>query len=127
MVDPVYLFDLVEKQRSWLSARQSAVSQNVANANTPGYKAVDVTSFSKVLDRSALDLAGTNGLHIQTAAFDPRASSPKEGANWETSLSGNSVSLEQEMMKAGQIRGAFSLGTSIMKSFHGMWMATLKG
>ena len=127
MVEPVYLFDLVEKQRSWLSARQSAVSQNVANANTPGYKAVDVAPFSKVLDHSALELAGTNGLHIQTAAFDPRASSPKEGTNWETSLSGNSVSLEQEMMKGGEIRGAFSLSTSIMKSFHGMWMATLKG
>ncbi|WP_159725943.1 flagellar basal body rod protein FlgB [Methylosinus sp. Ce-a6] len=127
MVEPVYLFDLVEKQRSWLSARQSVVAQNVANANTPGYKAVDIAPFSKVLDQSALQLAGANNLHIQAAAFDPRATSPKEGANWETSLSGNAVSLEQELMKAGEIRGAFSLSTSIMKSFHGMWMATLKG
>lgn len=127
MVEPVYLFDLLEKQRSWLSARQAVVAQNVANANTPGYKTVDIAPFSKVLDQSALQLAGANDRHIRTAAFDPRATSPKEGVNWETSLSGNTVGLEQEMMKAGEIRGAFSLSTNIMRSFHGMWMATLKG
>jgi flagellar basal-body rod protein FlgB len=127
MVEPVYLFDLVERQRSWLSARQALVAQNVANANTAGYRAVDVAPFSKVLDHSALQLSETDGQHIQLAAFDPRSASPRDSATWETTVSGNSVSLEQEMIKAGQIRGAFSLDTSIMKAFHGMWMSSLKG
>lgn len=127
MVEPVYLFDLVERQRSWLSARQALVAQNVANANTNGYRAVDVASFSKVLDNSALQMSGTNGLHMQTAAFDPRSSSAKEGGGWETSISGNSVSLEQEMIKAGDIRNAYSLNVNIMKAFHSMWMMSVKG
>jgi flagellar basal-body rod protein FlgB len=127
MVEPVYLFDIVERQRSWLSARQALVAQNVANANTTGYRAVDLAPFTSVLDQSALRLTETNGLHIQTAAFDPRSASAQERTPWETSVSGNSVSLEQEMIKGGEIRGAFSIDTSIMKAFHGMWMATLKG
>lgn len=127
MVEPVYLFDLVERQRSYLTARQALVAQNVANANNAGYRAVDLAPFSKVLDESALQLTETNGQHIQTAAFDPRAASAQERTAWETTASGNSVSLEQEMIKAGEIRGAFSIDTSILKAFHGMWMATLKG
>lgn len=127
MVEPVYLFDLIERQRSWLSARQAVVAQNVANANTTGYRAVDVAPFSKVLDHSALQMSGTSGLHIQTAAFDPRSASPKQGSGWETSVSGNSVSLEQEMIKAADVRSAYSLDTNIMKAFHGMWMMSVKG
>jgi flagellar basal-body rod protein FlgB len=64
---------------------------------------------------------------LQAAAFDPRSASPRERTPWETTVSGNSVTLEQEMIKAGEIRGAFSLDTSILKAFHGMWMSTLKG
>jgi flagellar basal-body rod protein FlgB len=127
MVEPVYLFDLVERQRSYLTARQAVVAQNVANANSPGYRAVDLAPFTEVLEQRGLQMTETNNLHVQSAAFDPRAASPKERTAWETTVSGNSVSLEQEMMKAGEIRGAFSIDTSIMKAFHGMWMATLKG
>jgi flagellar basal-body rod protein FlgB len=126
-MEPVYLFSLVEQQRRWLSARQALVAQNIANANSPGYRAVDVTPFSKVLDQSALQLASTNLMHISTSPTDSRLASAKEGETWETSYSGNSVSLEQEMIKSGDIRGAFSLDTSIMKAFHGMWLASIKG
>jgi flagellar basal-body rod protein FlgB len=127
MVEPVYLFDLVERQRSWLSARQALVAQNVANANTAGYRAVDLAPFSKVLDQSALQMTETSGLHIRASAFDPSSASPRERTAWETTVSGNSVTLEQEMIKGGEIRGAFTLDTNIMKAFHGMWMSALKG
>jgi flagellar basal-body rod protein FlgB len=126
-MEPVYLFNLVEQQRRWLSARQSLVAQNIANVNSPGYRAVDVTPFSKVLDQSALQMASTNPMHISTSATDLRSASAKEGETWETSYSGNSVSLEQEMIKSGDIRESFSLDTSIMKAFHGMWLASIKG
>lgn len=127
MVEPIYLFDLVERQRNWLSARQSVVAQNIANANTPGYRARDVAPFAQVLEQGAFQLAETNGRHIQTAAFDPRASASKDSAAWETTISGNSVGIEQELMKAGEIRSAFSLDTNILKAFHSMWMMTVKG
>lgn len=127
MVEPVYLFSLIERQQSWLSARQALVAQNVANANTAGYRAVDLTPFAKVLDRSALEMSGTHGMHIQSAVSDQASAMGKPSAGWEVSYSGNSVSLEQEMIKAGDIRGAYSLDTSIKKAFHNMWMMSVKG
>jgi flagellar basal-body rod protein FlgB len=41
--------------------------------------------------------------------------------------SGNSVSLEQEMIKGGEVSGAFRLNTSILKAFHRMILASSKG
>jgi flagellar basal-body rod protein FlgB len=40
--------------------------------------------------------------------------------------SGNSVSLEQEMLKAGDINQDYSLNTAIIKSFHRMFMTSTK-
>jgi flagellar basal-body rod protein FlgB len=127
MVEPVYLFSLIERQQSWLSSRQALVAQNVSNANTAGYRAVDLVPFAKVLDRSALQMSGTNGMHLQTSTSDLASGLGKPSAGWEVSYSGNSVNLEQEMIKAGDIRGAYSLDTSIKRAFHNMWMTSVKG
>ena len=126
-MEPVYLFDLVGAKRDWLAARQALVAQNVANANTPAYRTQDLAPFAMALDRSALAMTSDNPMHLQTALSPaPRAAS-KESEGWEVVHSGNSVGLEQEMMKQSSIRGAYSLDTSILKAFHNMWMSSLKG
>ena len=61
---PVYLFDLASRQAQWLAARQTTISGNVANANTPGYRARDVEPFADVLDKTKLAMAATNTGHI---------------------------------------------------------------
>jgi flagellar basal-body rod protein FlgB len=39
----------------------------------------------------------------------------------------NTVVLENEMMKAGEVRRAFELNTAIVTAFHSMMMAAVKG
>lgn len=126
-MESAYLFNLVNLQRGWLSARQSVVAQNIANANTPGYKTVDVSSFSKALDRSIIQMSASNPMHQHPGPKETSSLATKETDAWETSHSGNNVSLEAEMIKAGEIRGAFSLDTNILKSFHSMWLTSLRG
>ena len=46
--------------------------------------------------------------------------------SWDVVHSGNSVSLEQEMMKAGDVNRDYSLNTAIVKSFHRMFMTSAK-
>ena len=45
---------------------------------------------------------------------------------WEIIHSGNSVSLEQEMIKAGEVNRAYALNTSVVKAFHRMLLASAK-
>src|SRR5262249_23723863 len=42
----VGLFDLAERRLAWATRRQSVLAQNIANANTPGYKPHDLRPFS---------------------------------------------------------------------------------
>lgn len=122
---PVYLFDIASSHAQWLSLRQAAISSNVANANTPTYKAQDIEPFSKILDSKVVAVAVTDPKHIATGT-SLRAQGMRKENSWEVVHSGNSVSLEQEMLKAGDVNKDYSLNTAIVKSFHRMFMNSTK-
>jgi flagellar basal-body rod protein FlgB len=124
-VGPVYLFDIASSQAQWMSLRQAAISSNVANANTPGYKAQDIEPFNKLLDAKMVAVTVTSPMHI-AAGPSMRAQGMRKGESWEVVHSGNSVSLEQEMLKAGDINRDYSLNTAIVKSFYRMFMTSVK-
>ena len=126
-MEPVNLFDLAVQQSRWLAVRQSAVAGNVANANTPGYAAVDVEPFEKVLDKTAVALAATRPGHIRGASAEAGYAVREDARAPSLLPSENSVSLENEMLKAGEIRRQFELNTAIVKAFHRMLMMSSKG
>src|SRR6202142_3221140 len=99
--------ELASQQTQWLAARQKATAVNIANANTPGYQAMDVQPFTDVLDKTQIAMAATNVAHMLPEGNDLTATRPASADSWETSYSGNSVSLEQEMMKEGEISRSF--------------------
>jgi flagellar basal-body rod protein FlgB len=125
-MEPIYLFNLIDEQKSWLSTRQSLVAQNLANADTPGYKSQDLVPFSHVLERSRLELANTNEGHMRPFATETLATTRKPEDGWETTHSGNSVAPELEMIRANEIRGAFTLDTNLMRAFHNMWLSAAR-
>lgn len=114
---PVFLASLASSQAQWLSARQTTIATNVANANTPGYQARDVTPFSVTLDQTALSLASTSPMHMDPGAELAPTQKMSKKDSWEVFHSGNSVALEQEMMKAGEVNQGYALNTAIVKAF----------
>jgi len=125
-VGSVYLFDLASRQAQWLSVRQATISGNIANANTPGFKARDVEPFVDVLDQTKLTMAATNSGHIGIDGSHVRSAKVKKSESWEIMHSGNSVSIEQEMAKAGEVNREHSLNTSIVKAFHRMVLSSTR-
>jgi flagellar basal-body rod protein FlgB len=119
-VVPVFLASLASSQAQWLAARQTTIASNVANANTPGYQARDVTPFSTTLDQTALSLTATNARHIDAGAEIAPTQKISKTDSWEIFHSGNSVALEQEMMKAGEVNQGYALNTAIVKAFSRM-------
>src|SRR6516225_2149456 len=113
------VLDLAAHQASWLLSRENLVAQNVANANTPGYRTTDLSPFEAAIQTASLQLATTSPRHISIAEseFQP---SPDEvtTAKADTFLSGNNVSLESEMMKGGEINRAYSLNAAVVKAFN---------
>jgi flagellar basal-body rod protein FlgB len=122
------VLDLAARQSSWLLSRENLVAQNVANANTPGYKTADLTPFEASLQTASLQLTTTSPMHISIPQSEFQ-STPEETttAKSDTFLAGNNVSLESEMMKGGEINRAYSLNTAVVKAFNGMLVQSVKG
>jgi len=123
---PLYLFDLASSQARWLEVRQSTIAANVANANTPGFKARDVEPFNKVLDATPVRLAQTSPTHMQLSPTETDARATAKKDSWEVVHSGNSVSLEQEMVKGGEVNRDYSMNSAIVRSFHRMLLSSAK-
>jgi flagellar basal-body rod protein FlgB len=126
-MQPVNLFELASQKAKWLAVRQTAVSSNIANANTPGYAAVDVQPFEAVLDQKTVSLRATHERHLASA--DSSAGFPVRQTNDSVPImpSGNTVTLENELMKQGEVQRDMELNTAIVKAFHRMLLMTTKG
>ena len=122
------VIDLAARQSSWLLSRENLVAQNVANANTPGYKTADLTPFEASLQTASLQLTTTSPMHISIPQSEFQ-NAPEETITEksDTFLAGNNVSLESEMMKGGEINRAYSLNTAVVKAFNGMLVQSVKG
>lgn len=123
----IHLFDLASRQAQWLSVRQATVAGNVANANTPDFRARDVQPFADVLSKTQLTMAATNAQHLEVEANGIAGARLRSEDITERTHSGNTVDVEQEMMKAGEIARDYSLNTSIVKAFHRMMLSVAKG
>lgn len=124
---PIYLLELASSQARWLEMRQAAIAGNVANANTPGFQALDVTPFEPSRGRSASEIAATSARHFRTAGSELSVQRVRKDDSWDVVHSGNSVSIEQEMLKAGDVNRDYSLNTAIVKAFHRMFTVSVKG
>lgn len=113
--------DVLRARMSWLSTRQSVLSQNVANADTPGYAAKDVKplDFGKILQEATEPNAFNGGL----AVTDPRhiAISGDESGGLGggvagvsgTTTTGGAVSVEEEMMKVADTQVQYQTATNL--------------
>jgi len=125
-MEPVFLNKLVSENNSWLSVRQATIAENMANANTPGFRAKDIEPFTSVISKTQLAMQATHTSHMGGITEVARQSEVKKSDSWLVTHSGNSVSIEQELMKAGEVARDHSLNASIAKSFHRMYLSSLR-
>jgi flagellar basal-body rod protein FlgB len=121
------IFRVGHERSRWLAARVAAVAGNVANADTPGYRARDVAPFEAALNTARTQMARTEARHLtpDPVAGQDYGLAPREGA--AEKHSGNTVALEAEMATLGEVRGQQAAVTGILGAFHRMLMASVRG
>ena len=97
--------------------RQAIIAQNVANADTPGFKARDIAPFAQMLTPQssgsgmrasrASHLNGTRGQEFQWETITPDAAADPNG---------NSVSLEREILKGVDVKRQHDMALAVYKS-----------
>lgn len=94
-------FGVLEKTLNGLDLRNKAISNNLANIDTPNYKQRSVTFRNQL--KSAMeetnDLAKTDSKHITIGASNLNGVQPQVNKNTSTSFrnDGNNVNVDQEM------------------------------
>lgn len=124
----VNLFELASQQAKWATVRQRVIANNIANVNTNGFAPSDVAPFKEVLSKSAGGLKITSAHHIGGGMGQGEFNiSEREPTSDLVGESGSKVSIEDELIAAGEVRKAYELNTAIIKSFHRMILMTTRG
>ena len=97
----LWLIDGLKARMQWLQARQTLVSANVANANTVGFKPLDLEPFQ--IGGSGVALERTDVAHV-AADGGAGGADIRSGHKFETKPSGNAVELTDEMAKLADIQ-----------------------
>lgn len=99
------IFSMLKSRMTYLADRQQVIAQNVANSDTPGFTPKDLKPFT-LPEQGALALTPTmtSPMHMAPPATAAAGSKPVVTPDSETTLNGNSVVLEEEMMKMSQAR-----------------------
>ncbi|MGB5556729.1 MAG: FlgB family protein [Paracoccaceae bacterium] len=117
MLEKLGIFRMAHGLAAHASARQSEIARNVANADTPQYRARDIASFAESFDAgqatSAMRATRPKHLDFETDTSTRYRSMPVAA---EASPNGNTVSLETEMMKATEVRHQHDLALSVYSS-----------
>ena len=110
-LDDLPLFSMLRGRLGYLSDRQRLIAENVANADTPGFQPRDLKPFAvatATLAPGGVTPAQTSGMHIAPATGRTKSGyKPQRSPDSETTLDGNSVVLEEEMMKMAEARMEF--------------------
>lgn len=113
---------LAEARLRWLDARQRVLAQNVANADTPGYRASDMRPFAQAM-------AGAQAVMAQT---DPRHLAPRrdgraqpERRPLERTMDGNGVALDREAMRIADTETAHALAVGLHRRYLGLFRTAL--
>lgn len=97
-------------------ARQTAVAQNIAQADTPGYRAVDLPDFAASYHEAdaGMALRATRPGHLGAVGEGPEFQ--VQTVRGAASPDGNTVSVETEMVKAVQVRQEHEMALAIYRS-----------
>lgn len=106
------LFAMLRSRMGYLSERQRVIAENVANASTPGYAPKDLKPFNFQSQVATAQSAALPTVTQPGHMLPPGARSGAGGGfkpvktndSSETTLDGNSVVLEEEMMKMTDAR-----------------------
>ncbi|MEM7212837.1 MAG: FlgB family protein [Pseudomonadota bacterium] len=119
MMEELPLFRMASAMARHATARHRVVAENVANADTPEFRARDIKPFSEYVNEPFMARA-TRPEHTGFQPLSSAAQRPEivQDSDTSTSPNGNSVSLETEMIKAAEAQGQHAMASAIYRKAH---------
>lgn len=112
----VGILRLASEAANHATARQSVIAENMANSDTPGYRAKDVASFADVLhSRTNITehIRPVRAGHIQFVDSADGHRTDENSAFGVESPNGNTVSIEDQMVRAAEVKHQHDLALGV--------------
>lgn len=124
------LMNMLSGQMRYMTQRQKVLADNIANLDTPGYKANDLKklNFSDMAaaESSKLGMARTQHGHISGPhSTGGTYAVQTQDQSFEISPNGNSVVLEEQMAKISDTGAQYQISSSLFRKFHGLYRTAL--
>ena len=116
MLTDLPLISVIKNRMQYHQARQKQLAENVANADSPGYKPRDLKPFDMLMAAqiSGTGAALTNASHISTGGSGRNGVPEARRTNsFESTPSGNAVNLEDGMLRMSQNASDFQLASTL--------------
>lgn len=106
------------------ATRLDLIARNVAQADTPAFKAMDLPDFAQVYrDAEGQGMRATRPGHLNGAW--PALAPVAEPTRGEASPDGNTVSVEREMVKSAIVRQDHEMALAVYRSTQDILRASL--
>lgn len=128
MFDKLAIMRIAQAMMTHAATRQSVIAQNIANADTPRFRAQDIGSFADTFSLSNRPALRTTRQGHVGADLGSRPLSIFRSKDAGTmSPNGNSVSLENEMLKSIEVRHQHETAIAIYKSSLNILRTSISG
>jgi flagellar basal-body rod protein FlgB len=114
-ITDIPILSMLRERMEWHQERQRVLAENVANADTPNYRAKDLAppDFSHEIQLASLALDSTNPLHITAPTGGGSTFAADSSGRYQIRPRGNSVTHEDEMMKVASNQMDYEAVTSL--------------
>lgn len=115
-VNKVEVLNMARAMARHAAGSQSIIARNIANADTPGYRAAQLPAFAEIWAGRGMAMRSSRPGHTP-APGEIIARPEPNGIN--SSPNANSVSLESELVKAAGARQSHDMALAIYRSLSG--------
>jgi flagellar basal-body rod protein FlgB len=119
-ISDIPILSMLRTRLEWAQERQKVLAENVANADTPGYRASDLAPL-KFEDQPAVapttvagvTLARTESGHLAGVGLSSSPFRAESKGHYELRPTGNAVNVEEEMMKVASNNMDYQAATAL--------------
>ncbi|HRK97828.1 MAG TPA: flagellar basal body protein [Alphaproteobacteria bacterium] len=122
-IENIGLFQGMNAKMKYLNERQAVISQNVANADTPGYVSQDLNKvdFSRMVGNLStrkmhVSMDISNAGHQLPENMAANAKEIKNKKPFEVSPDGNAVILEEQMIRSSETQMDYNLMINLYRN-----------
>ncbi len=113
------IFRMAKVKMDWVGQRQEILAENIANADTPHYKAHDIKSldFKAIADQATAPrttMVATDPSHMKAPVLTGPFEVQEVNRSTEAKLDGNPVSIEDQMQKMADGRTQYVFAINLI-------------